>query len=165
MTSRRHGLVDQVEAAAGIVAVGKLRADIAHHIEEGAGIECEVRGGWCEVFAEGAGYLHTFFDLGLTDGAVVGATVIEVIVALDDMVLPTQPSIEALLLAVGLPHGEEGGEFVDGGLAADDVEHFVESLARDAHGFDLFKIYSLLTHPSASRTRRYSRCRCRPRRR
>lgn len=59
---------------------------------------------------------------------VCGACV-EVFVALDGVVLSAEPTVEALLAAVAFPHGEESGEFFEGGDATYDVEDFVVGLS------------------------------------
>ena len=130
-----HGVIHYVEAAAGILRVEELGADVAHHVDELSALE-----GLCpalrlrqlrhDLVGQGYALLHAW----LADALVgLALAVVEVFVALHEVVLSFEPAVEALLAAVGLPHGEEGAEFLHGGHAAHDVLHLLEGGLADAH--------------------------------
>ena len=58
----------------------------------------------------------------------VGRSLIEIFVALHHMMLSAEPSIEALLASVALPHSQEGGKLVNGGLMPNDIQHLIVRL-------------------------------------
>ena len=89
---------------------------------------------------------EAFFDFGFANVAVVGGAAVEVFVALHGVLLSAEPAVETLLFAIALPHSQQGGELVDGGDAAYDVEHFVVGFVRDAESFGLLVVNLLLGH-------------------
>lgn len=156
-----YRIVDYVEATFGILGIEELGADIAHHINElaaGEGVahRRRNRGGYRvgieslhHLFGEVDAVLYT----GFTDFFMCSVwTVVEIFVFLDYVVLPFEPAIEALLSAVGIPHGKEGAEFLDRRHTANDAHHLLESRLANAHGLhdfggdQLFILHVLCIH-------------------
>ena len=156
-----YWIVDYVEATFGIFGIEKLGADIAHHINElAAGESVAYRRRNRVRFRVGIEPLHHLFCkvnavlyTGFTDffmGSV--RAVVEIFVLFDYVVLPFEPAIEALLPAIGIPHGKEGAEFLDRRHTAYDAHHLLESWLANAHGLhdfggdQFFILYVLSTH-------------------
>ena len=108
MAAGGHGFVDQVQALPCIFAAHELGADIAHHVKQVTSGEWRAESGKREITTKVGGYCQTFLYARFLDVLMFGIAAVEVLVTLDHMVLSPQPTVEALLAAVALPHGQKG---------------------------------------------------------
>ena len=129
------GIGGEVEASARIVGVEEERGYVADHIEQQAGFGKRIgrERQADQLTGDGGTVGHTRL-LDVLVGR-VGAAV-DVVVGIGDMVHAFEPSEEALLATVGLPHSQEGADVVHHGETPENESHLLIDGSCDAHGFN-----------------------------
>ena len=146
-----------METATGVLRVEELGTDIAHHIEQFAAREMGCTG---LIALPGIGVLHelvsqgdTILHAGFADILVGGVGAgIEILMLFHHMMLPFEPAIEALLLSVSLPHGQQGTQFLHSRHTTNDAHHLFIGRLANAHGLhhfggdQFFILYAVSAH-------------------